>query len=192
MRSLIVALILVVAVALPAHGHTWRELNEWLEGWHRRLADALSHATGDTLSLHPYAGLEAVFAEYDDMRRRHPRWDGTFQASGENWAEVSSITVFGDRVERWRPLVAAYFPAGQVDRALCIIRYESGGNPDAHHSGSGASGLFQHLPKYWGERSRKAGWAGASVWDPEANVAVAAWLWRVAGWGHWTVRGRCA
>lgn len=74
---------------------------------------------------------------------------------------------------------------------MCVMRYESGGNPTATNQQSGAAGLFQHLPKYWGSRSAKAGWAGASIYDPEANVAVAAWLWSTGGWGHWTVAPRC-
>ena len=70
-----------------------------------------------------------------------------------------------------------------------VIACESGGNPNAKNSGSSASGLFQHLAaKYWVSRSASAGWAGASVFDPEANVAVAAWLQRTGGWGHWVCK----
>ena len=96
--------------------------------------------------------------------------------------------------EQWRSLVSAHFPESEVNRALCVLDGESiGGNPDATNPSSGAAGLFQHLPKYWSDRSAKAGWAGADVYDPEANVAVAAWLWRTGGWSHWTwwLRGNC-
>ena len=49
--------------------------------------------------------------------------------------------------------------------------------------------LFQHLGKYWDERSRQAGWYGASIYDPEANIAVAAWLFYTQGGRrHWTCR----
>lgn len=88
--------------------------------------------------------------------------------------------------EGWRDLVAAYFPADQVDKALAVMWCESRGDPGAYNSSSGASGLFQHLAKYWPERASKAGWGGADVFDPEANTAVAAWLQRTGGWGHWT------
>ena len=96
-------------------------------------------------------------------------------------------------VEQWRPLVAAYFPADQVDRALCIMGHESRGDPTATNPSSGAAGLFQHLPKYWADRSSKAGWAGANIYDPTANTAVAAWLQATGGWTHWSPynRGLC-
>lgn len=96
-------------------------------------------------------------------------------------------------VEQWRPLVEQYWSAAgygdEVEYALMILYAESAGNPDAQHPGSKASGLFQHLPKYWAERSTAAGWGGASIWDPEANIAVAAWLRATNqrhGWQHWT------
>lgn len=99
----------------------------------------------------------------------------------------------GSNVEQWRPLVAQHFPASEVERALCIMAYESGGNPNAKNPRSSASGLFQHLARYWPDRSTAAGWGGWSIWSPEANIAVAAWLQRTGGWGHWSpyLRGHC-
>jgi hypothetical protein len=97
-------------------------------------------------------------------------------------------------VERWRPLVEQYWAqygyADEVDYALMVMWGESWGVPTAQHPGSKASGLFQHLPIYWEDRSAAAGWAGASIWDPEANIAVAAWLRATSpsqGWRHWEV-----
>lgn len=92
-------------------------------------------------------------------------------------------------VERWRTLVAAYWP--DVELALCLIAHESGGNPDAKNARSSASGLFQHLGSLWPERAEAAGWEGADVFDPEANVAVAAWLYSTGGVGHWVVADLC-
>lgn len=95
-------------------------------------------------------------------------------------------------VEHWRPLVAAYFAPEHVDLALRIIACESNGSPDAKNPRSTASGLWQHLASYWSERSAKAGWAGASIWEPEANTAVAAWLvYHGGGWGHWNASRGC-
>lgn len=91
-------------------------------------------------------------------------------------------------VEAWRPLVAAYFPSDWVEWALRIIQCESRGDPNAENPTSGAAGLFQHIPRYWEERSAKAGWAEASIWDPEANVAVAAWLLGAGGTSNWTCK----
>ena len=91
-----------------------------------------------------------------------------------------------------------------MDLALGVIRCESWGDPNAisHKEWIGtpppgydgtaatrASGLFQHVPAYFAARAAAAGWAGADIFDPEANVAVAAWLvyngWDAAGAPHW-------
>lgn len=115
---------------------------------------------------------------------------------------------WGPKVERWRSLVAAYFQPGDVDLALGIIRYESGGNhlavckvewignePPGYDGtdATRASGLFQHVPAYWAGRSASAGYGGSNIFDVEANVAVAAWLvyhgWNPATaphWKHWS------
>ena len=95
-------------------------------------------------------------------------------------------------VERWRPLVERYWTqygyGDEVDYALMVMFGESWGVPTAQHPDSRASGLFQHLPRYWPDRSVAAGWAGADIFDPEANIAVAAWLRATSpshGWRHW-------
>lgn len=98
----------------------------------------------------------------------------------------------GPGAEGWRPLVEIHFRPGDVDRAIRIIACESNGDPWARNPRSGASGLFQHMPRYWEERSRAAGFGGASIFDPEANVGVAAWLvydYAGGGWQHWVCRG---
>lgn len=87
---------------------------------------------------------------------------------------------------RWRPLVAKWFPPAQVDKALRVMWCESRGNPSAVNPTSRASGLFQHMPQWWAARSAAAGFAGRSPFDPEANVATAAWLYQRDGWGAWS------
>ena len=101
----------------------------------------------------------------------------------------------GAGVEPWRPLVEKHFPPGLVDDALSVMYCESKGDPLAVNRYSAAAGLFQHLPFYWPSRSAAAGWAGADVFDPEANIAVAAWLVnrtivveRREPWGHWVCK----
>ena len=89
------------------------------------------------------------------------------------------------QVEPWRPLVEKYFPAEQVDNALRVMLCESTGDPSIV-SHTDDWGLFQHHLRFWKERSTEAGWANANVLDPEANVAVAAWLWSSRGsWRDW-------
>ena len=97
-------------------------------------------------------------------------------------------------VEDWRPLVEQYFPPDRVEEALRVMWCESRGNPTVVNDVSGAAGLFQFVPNTWGWASAEAGWAGASVFDPEANIASAAWLVQVSidtnhaggAWGHWS------
>ena len=95
---------------------------------------------------------------------------------------------FAWAVERWRPIVAAYFPSDRVDWALRIMECESHGDPDAKNPTSTASGLFQHLASLWQERTIAAGWEGADIFDPFANIAMAAWLLETGGPGHWVCK----
>lgn len=102
----------------------------------------------------------------------------------------------GTGVERWRPLVEQYFRAELVNEALFVIKCESGGNPSAVNSRSGAAGLFQFMPSTWGNASRGAGFAGVSALNGEANIAAASWLVEDSirvnhprgPWGHWSCR----
>lgn len=94
--------------------------------------------------------------------------------------------------EDWRPLVEAFFSPSDVARAMDVIGCESGGDPNAKNRHSSASGLFQHLGSFWGERSEVSGYAGSDIFDPLANVAVAAWLvYDGGGWGHWDASSHC-
>lgn len=95
-------------------------------------------------------------------------------------------------VEDWRPLVSAFFRPEDVDRALRVIWCESKGDPEAANPTSTARGLFQHLGSRWERRSERAGLAGADIFDPVANVAVAAWLvYHYGGWSHWAPSAGC-
>lgn len=94
--------------------------------------------------------------------------------------------------ERWRPLVERYFRPDDVDRALAVIRCESGGDPRAANPHSSARGLFQHLARLWPKRAARAGRPGADIFDPDDNVAVAAWLvYHGGGWSHWNPSRSC-
>lgn len=100
----------------------------------------------------------------------------------------------GPKVARWRPLVERFFPEPLIWEALRVMQCESRGTPDAVNPISDASGLFQFLASTWEVASARAGYPGADRFDPEANVASAAWL--VADsqdhpngrWGHWACR----
>ncbi len=164
-------LLLLISKLDRALAHSATELDEWTESWTKQADISLS---------------SKLTAEWDDMIARHPWY---FNPTPANQVTISRSSASGwsGSVEQWRPLVARYFPPADVDTAMRILNCETGGtgNPNSYNERSGASGLFQQLPKYWESRSTLAGWAGASIMDPEANVAVSAWLQQTGGWGHW-------
>ncbi len=83
-----------------------------------------------------------------------------------------------------RALASLYFPDG-VDKAVLVARCESGYDPSAYNLDGPYGGLYQHSVTYWDSRAASAGWAGASIYDADANTAVTAWLVARDGWGHW-------
>lgn len=93
----------------------------------------------------------------------------------------------GNDVEQWTPLVAGQFPPDQVENALCVIRYESGGNPDAKNPRSEARGLFQVMASVWASHY---GVSYSDLYSPEINTYVAAQIWGDAGWKPWSSRTR--
>ncbi len=165
MKRLVAAVCAAALFPLPASAHTGEELAVWKADWEARVA-----AEG---SLTP-----PLVQEWVDMARRH--WHRPQEAAVRR--------VYRAGVEQWRPLVEQYFRPDDVPWAMRVMACESGGDPYAKNPTSSASGLFQHLARYWDERSAKAGWAGASIWDPEANIAVAAWLFYTGGPGHWVCK----
>lgn len=92
------------------------------------------------------------------------------------------VTAPPSGTERWRSLVAAYFPPEHVDRMLRIMACESGGDPEAKNPHSSATGLFQ-IMGFW----QKA-WPGDYT-DPWTNVAVAYQIWLEQGYRAWVCKG---
>lgn len=66
-----------------------------------------------------------------------------------------------------------------------VLGCESGHNPGAVNRTSGALGLGQHLPRYWGARAAALGYPYGAWSDPRANARVSAWLWATSGPQHW-------
>ena len=94
----------------------------------------------------------------------------------------------GTNIERWRELVAHYFAPEDIDRALCLMGYESGGNPDAYNP-SGARGLMQVL----GGWASEYGVSKQDLFNPDINLWIAADLRYKYGWSQWSPynRGLC-
>lgn len=66
-----------------------------------------------------------------------------------------------------------------------VLGCESGHDPHAVNRSSGALGLGQHLPRYWGARAAALGYSYGAWSDARANARVSAWLWRTSGPQHW-------
>jgi len=92
-------------------------------------------------------------------------WRGVWKQAGDRWRDRARdydarfdrlrrrmCHPQGGGVERWRPLVRWHWPAHLVERALWVMRLESGGSPTARNR-SGAAGLFQlyPAPERWAE-----------------------------------------
>jgi len=165
MKRFFAAISAVFLFPLPAVAHTAEEIRAWQSEWQVRVDQE--------------GGLtQALVDEWREMAARNWRRPHPHQRKA----------TYRPGVEQWRPLVERYFQPEDVPWAMRVMACESGGNPLAKNPRSSASGLFQHLARYWDARSAKAGWAGASIWDPEANIAVAAWLYYVGGPEHWVCK----
>lgn len=64
-----------------------------------------------------------------------------------------------------------------------VMYCESGGKPNS--SNGSVKGLFQHEEAYWKTRSARVGLAGASIWDPEAQIKVTAYMFANGQASHW-------
>ena len=104
-------------------------------------------------------------------------------------APVAVVPVYNPSmgVEQWRPLIAKYFPANQVDNALRIMAAESGGVPTRdnrglNRDGSVGYGLMQinsiHADMVNGDLE--------SLRNPDVNVRVAASIYGGRGWCAWS------
>jgi hypothetical protein len=82
---------------------------------------------------------------------------------------------------------AAAAQGADADQLLRVAYCESRYNPGAYNA-SGAAGLFQFLPSTWAANSVRAGFAGASVFDPVASANVAAFMFARGQAGQWVCR----
>jgi len=97
-----------------------------------------------------------------------------------------------------RELIEVYLKPADHAWAEEVAFCESSAQPDdvfsfAVNRSSRAAGWFQHLPKFWEERTEAAGIAGASIADPVAQLQVAAYLLYETSGGrhHWVQSKAC-
>lgn len=144
-----------VMTAGTAFGQDTEDFDTWMQEW-VSLADV--GLSGD------------LMAELHEMRDLHPWYFNLEDDAGVD-------------VEYWRPLVAAYWPAGTVDQALCLIAMESGGDPNADNPRSTARGLFQILASLWAPYFAVS---SDDLYDPETNVRLARQIYDIQGWSAWS------
>jgi surface rod structure-forming protein G/transglycosylase-like protein with SLT domain/uncharacterized protein DUF348 len=74
------------------------------------------------------------------------------------------------------------------EQLLRVAWCESKYNPNAYNVSSGASGLFQFMPRTWAANSVRVGYDGASPFDPVAAANVAAWMFANGSASLWTCK----
>ncbi|HEY6566516.1 MAG TPA: hypothetical protein VI341_03270 [Actinomycetota bacterium] len=75
---------------------------------------------------------------------------------------------------------------GGVAKALYIANRESNFHPRAYNSYSGASGIYQHLRRYWPGRATAYGFRGSSAFNARANIIVSIrMVHRMGSWQPW-------
>ena len=151
---------------------------------------------GDVIELQMVLGLGSVDGVYGPQTRaaHYSRLGGPAQAvdmfyPGFDTGQSGGDQTLGDLIDRyfrtadrpWARRVAFCESSGQIHDTRSVVV-----------SSALAVGWFQHLAKFWDERSEKAGVPGASPFDSQANVLVAAWLFYEGGGArHWNPSRTC-
>lgn len=175
--------LLVMLIAMTARAHTDPDLE----------ADLAAHQAA---IVGPDGTIDPdQLVAYLRLRAAHPCREATWTAACEapRTQEATATPKPAPRpapasVEAWRPLIAAHFGA-YTDEALRVVACESGGDPNAQHPRSKATGLFQVLPS-WAPRF---GTTPDGLFDPATNVAIAKALFddgasRGNRWSHWVCK----
>lgn len=75
---------------------------------------------------------------------------------------------------------------GGMSMALYVADRESEFRPQAYNGYSGASGIFQHLSRYWPGRADTFGFGGWSAFNARANIMVTMrMVHRQGDWSDW-------
>lgn len=186
MARTISVLAVLMMLARPAQAHTTEEIEQWEADWEQRFNELIP----ETFTISSLQNLLPLMEEKADFQSRHychyhdcaPR---------VRTSHSSTYRGIGSNVEQWRSLVEQYFDPGEADRALCLMKYESGGNPNAKNPRSTARGLMQILASLWAPHF---GVSYDDLYDPVINISLAAQIQNTSGgWYHWSPykRGLC-
>lgn len=144
--------------------------------------DWLTGGDGDD-DLRGNNGDDRLYANRGDDVARGGK--GSDACGSERSSNCEMRKRWGHEPDRWMEHLETHFGplADQigapdlVEEALVVMACESAGQPFAENPRSTASGLFQFLDGTWDRwNPRTDGWAGESVFHPEANIATAARL----------------
>jgi hypothetical protein len=150
----------------------------------------------DVVELQEFLGMKQVDGIYGSRTRKaHIKHLGGAEAVLADW-HPDLPTRFHDDKKTLRELVDIYWLDDHSEWALRVAFCESSAMPDDTHndavSDALAVGAFQHLAKFWSFRSERAGMAGFSPFDLEANVATGADLFYNGGGSkHWSPSKKC-
>jgi soluble lytic murein transglycosylase-like protein len=76
-----------------------------------------------------------------------------------------------------------------ANQLIRVMYCESGGRANAvNRQGSGASGLFQFMPRTFSANAARIGLAGASIWDARAQIYVATYMFANGQAWQWSCK----
>lgn len=73
------------------------------------------------------------------------------------------------------------------DQVIRVMYCESGGRSNAYNR-SGASGLFQFMPRTFSANAARVGIAGADIWNPWHQIDVATWMFAKGQSWQWVCK----
>lgn len=117
------------------------------------------------------------------------------RVSAKAETKKAPVVVASTRVVRTANIVVPDVLSGYIEKAAAkygadvnwmkrVMYCESHGNANAYNAGSHASGLYQFLPSTW----RTTPYGSQSIWDAEAQVYAAAWMYSVGRAREWSCK----
>jgi hypothetical protein len=161
-------------LAVPGPGRPGRDARGRTD---RRRHGGITGLADNTYRVHVVDGAEAV-GRCQQLRGRHASDGGPARRdeAGPGPGDIESII---------RAAAATWGadPNQLLRVAWCESRYNAYASTRARRRG-----LFQFMPATWAANSVRAGYAGASVFDPVASANVAAYMFSRGQAGQWSCK----